>query len=64
MADVFDALVSKRPYKKPFTAQRAFEIITQDSGTHFDPQVVKAFRSHFDRFMQVLASYQDQEAAM
>ena len=64
LADVFDALVSKRPYKKPFTAQRAFEIITQDSGTHFDPQVVKAFRSHFDRFMQVLASYQDQEAAM
>lgn len=64
LADVFDALVSKRPYKKPFTAQRAFEIITQDSGTHFDPQVVNAFRSHFDRFMQVLASYQDQEAAM
>jgi len=61
LADVFDALVSKRPYKKPFTAQRAFEIITQDSGTHFDPQVVNAFRSHFDRFIQVLASYQDQE---
>ncbi len=64
LADVFDALVSKRPYKKPFTAQRALEIITQDSGTHFDPQVVNAFRSRFDRFLQVLASYKDQEEAI
>lgn len=62
LADVFDALVSRRPYKTPFTAERAYEIITQDSGTHFDPQVVDAFHSHFDRFLQVLSSYQDNEA--
>ena len=64
LADVFDALVSKRPYKQPFTAQRALEIIAQDSGTHFDPQVVNAFHSRFDRFLQVLASYKDQEEAI
>lgn len=43
VADVFDALVSERCYKKPFPLDQAFGIIEQDSGSHFDPVVGKAF---------------------
>ena len=43
VADVFDALVSQRSYKKPFSYEKAIEIITEESGTHFDPTVVEAF---------------------
>ncbi|MBR2676593.1 MAG: HD domain-containing protein [Solobacterium sp.] len=43
VADVFDALVSQRSYKKPFTFEKAIEIIEEGSGSHFDPQVAGAF---------------------
>ncbi|MCL2055224.1 MAG: response regulator [Oscillospiraceae bacterium] len=43
IADVYDALVSERPYKKAFSHTRAVEIIKNDSGTHFDPKIVEAF---------------------
>lgn len=43
VADVFDALVSKRSYKEPFPYPTAIDIIKKESGTHFDPEVVKAF---------------------
>jgi putative two-component system response regulator len=43
IADVYDALVCERPYKKPFTHEQAVEIIKKDSGTHFDPKIVEAF---------------------
>lgn len=45
VADVYDALTSKRVYKPPMPNEKAFEIITRDRGTHFDPQVVDAFLS-------------------
>ncbi len=43
VADVYDALRSKRPYKEPFTHEKAMEIIRKDTGTHFDPDVAEAF---------------------
>ena len=43
IADVYDALVSERPYKKPFTHEQAVEIIKNDSGTHFDPEIIEVF---------------------
>ncbi len=43
VADVFDALVSERVYKKAFSFEKAMEIIREESGTHFDPRIVKAF---------------------
>ena len=43
VADVFDALLSKRSYKEPMPLARAKEIILEESGTHFDPRVVEAF---------------------
>ena len=43
VADVFDALVSRRSYKEPFSIEKAFDIIREGAGRHFDPDVVKAF---------------------
>ena len=43
VADVFDALVSKRSYKEPFPYPTALDIIKKESGTHFDPRIVEAF---------------------
>ncbi len=48
VADVFDALISDRVYKKAFTFEKAVDIIQEDSGTHFDPDVVKAFIDAID----------------
>ena len=43
VADVFDALVSRRSYKEPLSIEEAMEIIRKGSGSHFDPKVVEAF---------------------
>lgn len=43
IADVFDALISKRPYKEPFSLEKSFSIIREGRGSHFDPEVVDAF---------------------
>ncbi|MBU1228940.1 MAG: HD-GYP domain-containing protein [Proteobacteria bacterium] len=43
LVDVFDALMSKRPYKEAFGIQESWEIIRQGAGTHFDPRVAEAF---------------------
>lgn len=43
VADVFDALVSKRCYKKAMTVEKAYSIIQESSGSHFDPVVAEAF---------------------
>ncbi len=43
VADVYDALRSRRPYKEPMSHQAACEIILKGAGKHFDPQVVEAF---------------------
>ncbi|MCM1536447.1 MAG: HD-GYP domain-containing protein [Clostridium sp.] len=43
VADVFDALTSKRCYKAAMPLEKAYAIIREESGTHFDPAVVKAF---------------------
>ncbi len=43
LADVFDALTSKRPYKEPMPLEKAFAIITEGRGSHFDPEAVDAF---------------------
>lgn len=53
VADVFDALVSRRSYKEPFSVDEAFEIIRKDSGTHFDPLIVEAFFNAEDEIRRV-----------
>ena len=43
LADVFDALVSKRVYKEQLSYDKAFGIIKESSGSHFDPSLCRAF---------------------
>jgi putative two-component system response regulator len=54
IADVYDALIALRPYKKSFTHEEAAAIIAQGKGTHFDPVLVDLFISVADKF-QVIA---------
>jgi putative two-component system response regulator len=53
IADVYDALVSERPYKQPFSHEEAVEIIKNERGTHFDPVLVDAFLNVADEFHRV-----------
>ena len=55
VADVFDALVSVRSYKKSFSVEKALEIIREGSGTHFDPNIVQAFMDAEDEVRRVAA---------
>ena len=43
IADVFDALTSRRPYKEPMSFDKAMSILQESSGSHFDPEVLQAF---------------------
>jgi len=52
VADVFDALMTNRPYKTPMTCEQAYEIVVESNGSHFDPQIV-------DVFINVQEEYQD-----
>jgi len=50
IADVYDALISKRPYKEPFSHETAVMIINEGSGTQFDPALVSVFNNAADLF--------------
>lgn len=52
VADVYDALISQRPYKKEFSCEEAFNIIESESGTHFSPKVVEVFLSKKDEIIK------------
>ena len=53
IADVYDALISKRQYKEAMPHERACEIIEEGSGTQFDPAIVDVFSNVKDKFRQV-----------
>jgi putative two-component system response regulator len=53
IADVYDALVSSRPYKEAFTNEEAVQIITTMAGKHFDPKIVEVFLQVKDQFKAV-----------
>lgn len=59
VADVYDALTSKRVYKDAFSHEKACDIITSDSGTHFDPTIVESFIQVAELFNDIRASYDD-----
>jgi putative two-component system response regulator len=58
LADVYDALVSKRVYKSAFSTDTAKAIILKGNGTHFDPLVVEAFLACEDKFNEIYHKYQ------
>jgi putative two-component system response regulator len=59
VADVYDALISKRVYKPAFTHETAMEMIRQGSGEHFDPDVVDAMLTVEEEFMAIAECYSD-----
>jgi len=61
IADVFDALTCKRPYKEPFELDKAYDIIKESRGSHFDPEVVDAFFAVEDEIMSIKERYKDQD---
>ena len=57
LADVYDALVSERPYKKPFTHEEAANIIVENRETHFDPALVDIFLTVSGEFRKATDFY-------
>jgi HD-GYP domain-containing protein (c-di-GMP phosphodiesterase class II) len=57
IADVFDALTSKRIYKPSFSLQETLEIINRDSGKHFDPKVVDNFLKSLPKIVTIMEAY-------
>ncbi|RPJ60899.1 MAG: HD domain-containing protein [Dehalococcoidia bacterium] len=51
--DVFDALISERPYKRPMPVENALSVIRDGSGSYFDPKVVEAFFSIKDEILSI-----------
>lgn len=59
VADVFDALISSRPYKKAWTMERAISFLKENSCTHFDPVCVNAFFKNWDKVLEIRSNFDD-----
>ena len=59
VADVFDALSSKRTYKPAFPLEKCFQILSESRGTQFDPRVIDAFFARRDEIVAVQIDYSD-----
>lgn len=62
VADVFDALISRRVYKPPFSLEKALSIIKESSGSHFDPDMVEAFLQITDKCLAIAQQFADSES--
>lgn len=58
LADVYDALSARRPYKEPFEHEKCRAIILEGRGTHFDPDVVDAFVTLEKKFLEIRDAFQ------
>jgi putative two-component system response regulator len=61
VADVYDALISRRVYKPPFTHAQSLEIMGQGRGTHFDPDVLDAFFALEAEFARIAQEFADED---
>ncbi|ATX79416.1 putative two-component system response regulator [Mariprofundus aestuarium] len=61
LADVYDALISKRVYKEGFPHQQAVSIINEGSGNHFDPAIVDVFLKQQEQFREIALQFSDTE---
>ena len=59
VADVFDALTSKRPYKEAWDIERAVNLILEEKGKHFDPKLVDAFEKVLPSILKIKEQYPD-----
>jgi HD-GYP domain-containing protein (c-di-GMP phosphodiesterase class II) len=59
VADVYDALTSKRPYKKAMSHEKSRDILTQGKGSQFDPDIIEAFLRHESEFKAISIDQQN-----
>jgi len=59
IADVFDALSSKRCYKEPMPLEKVLSIMKSDAGTHFDPELTELFLANLDKFLEIREMYKE-----
>ncbi|NVK23425.1 MAG: two-component system response regulator [Gammaproteobacteria bacterium] len=59
IADVFDALTSVRPYKDAWPVEQALEYMEQQSGKHFDPELIKVLRQELDKILEIKQRWKD-----
>ena len=64
ISDVFDALISKRPYKEPFSVEKSFAIIRDGRGNHFDPDVVDAFFAVENEILAIKEKYKAEDESL
>ncbi|WP_163338241.1 HD domain-containing phosphohydrolase [Desulfopila sp. IMCC35008] len=62
-ADVFDALLSKRPYKDPMSIAHTESYLKEEKGKHFDPMIVECYERNRDKFLQVHESIKDKRSS-
>lgn len=63
IADVFDALSMKRPYKEPWTLEKILEMLRENSGRHFDPELIDVFFSRLPRILEIKDGWDRRESA-
>lgn len=59
LADVYDALITKRVYKPAFSHETSRDIILEGKGKHFDPDIVDAFVAIEHRFLEIAERFRD-----
>ena len=59
VADVFDALCSKRCYKEPWTVEQTMQLIHDEAGRHFDPALVKILEDNLEAVLDIQKEYAD-----
>ncbi|MCA1938969.1 MAG: two-component system response regulator [Dechloromonas sp.] len=64
IADVFDALVSVRPYKPAFALDDALHLMDEQTGKHFDPALMEAFRKTLPEILRIREIYADENGAL
>jgi len=60
LADVFDALVSKRPYKEPWPLDKALGLLEEGAGAHFDPRLSALFLALRPQVVEIMHTYEDE----
>ncbi|MBN2706023.1 MAG: response regulator [Deltaproteobacteria bacterium] len=59
VADVFDALTSRRPYKEAFSIEKSIKIMQEGRGSHFDPRILDVFLQQLETVVKIRQAYQD-----
>ncbi|MGB0860139.1 MAG: HD domain-containing phosphohydrolase [Pseudoalteromonas spongiae] len=60
LADVFDALTSKRPYKEAWSIEKTMAFLHEQKGKHFEPKLVDLFSQELDKILAIKDKYQDE----